>query len=360
MLRKHLNRRRKKSVQAIDLFCGAGGLTRGFKDAGIDVILGTDIDPDCEYPYFSNNKVPFVEKSVDKFYAKDFPELYKEADIKILAGCAPCQPFSSYSHGKLGERDERLPLLKEFARLVSEFKADIVTMENVPLLEKKPIFADFVKCLKDEGFDKVNYKVVNSADYGVPQSRQRLVLLASRYGPIDMIEPTTPDGKRVNVRDVIGPGKVSEISAGQVCKGDPLHCASRLSQINLKRIRASKPNGTWRDWDKSLRAECHRKDSGRGYSGVYGRMSWDLPAPTITTNYSCFGCGRFGHPEQDRAISLREGALLQSFPEDYCFAEENSVIRKGAIGRMIGNAVPPKLGKAIGESIVKHVERHFG
>ena len=248
--------------------------------------------------------------------------------------------------------DERWNLLEHFSRLVEETRPHLVTMENVPPLEREDVFADFVAVLADGGFE-VCHGVVNCADYGVPQQRQRLVLLASTLGPIRLIDPTTSDGRRVTVRTAIG--DMPPLVAGQVYEDDPLHQACELSPLNLKRIRASKPGGTWRDWDQSLRAACHRKKSGKTYPSVYGRMIWADPSPTMTTQYYGFGNGRFGHPEQDRAISLREGAILQSFPKTYKFVPEGEPVYRKTIGRLVGNAVPVELGAAIGRSIALHV-----
>ena len=190
-------------------------------------------------------------------------------------------------------------------------------------------------------------------DYGVPQSRQRLVLLASRLGAIKMIAPTTGEGKRPTVRKAIE--GLPPLEAGEACPTYLLHQASELSPLIFKRIQASKPGGTWRDWEKRLVADCHRKSSGKTYPSVYGRMCWDEPAPTVTTQFYGFGNGRFGHPEQDRAISLREGAIIQSFPRSYKFVPGSAPIYCKSIGRLIGNAVPVNLAKAIGKSIVQHV-----
>ncbi|MEH1955437.1 DNA cytosine methyltransferase [Nostoc sp.] len=145
--------------------------------------------------------------------------------------------------------------------------------------------------------------------------------------------------------------------AGQASKTDRLHQCSKLSPLNLQRIRASKPGGTWRDWSKDLIAKCHTKTSGKNYSGVYGRMEWDQPSPTITTQCFGFGNGRFGHPEQDRAISLREAALLQTFPADYEFVATDEPVVFAHVGRLIGNAVPVKLGKVIAQSILQHINQ---
>lgn len=357
--RKKNNKRltRKKiaaSIGAVDLFCGAGGLTRGLELAGIDVKLGIDIDPACEYPYTANNKASYLLRPVEDITASRLSEAFADAPFKLLAGCAPCQPFSTYSQGWSCPSDERWNLLAHFSRLVQETRPDLVTMENVPPLEREDVFADFVGTLIDEGFE-VFHGVVSCADYGIPQQRQRLVLIASKLGVIDLIGPTTPEDRRITVRQAIG--AMPPLEAGESCKDDPLHVACDLSPLNLKRIRASVPGGTWRDWDKSLRAECHTKATGKTYPSVYGRMTWDEPSPTMTTQYYGFGNGRFGHPDQDRAISLREGAILQSFPKTYKFVRKGDPIYRKSIGRLIGNAVPVKLGKAIGKSLVLHVEQ---
>jgi len=342
-----------KAIRGVDLFCGAGGLTRGLEVAGIDMRLGADIDPICEYPYTANNKASFLLKSVEDITSADLSGAFGDAPFRLLAGCAPCQPFSTYSQAWSSPSDERWNLLGQFSRLVEETCPHFVTMENVPLLRKKKVFDDFVAVLDAKGFD-VFCDVVNCADYGVPQERQRLVVMASTLGPIKLIPKTTPANQRVTVKKAIS--DMRRLKAGKGCKLDPLHQASDLSPLNLRRIRASKPGGTWRDWDEDLRATCHRRLSGNTYSSVYGRMTWNNPSPTITTQYYGFGNGRFGHPVQDRAISLREGAILQSFPKDYKFVREGESFCRKSVGRLIGNAIPVKLGTSIGESFVLHVE----
>ena len=341
------------SIRAADLFCGVGGLTRGLEDAGISVGLGIDIDPACEYPYSANNSADFLLKSVEDITAAELSGIFGDTQFKLLAGCAPCQPFSTYSQGRSCPSDARWNLLAHFSRLVKETRPHLVTMENVPRLRRERVFADFLDVLAGEGFD-VYHALVNCADYGVPQQRKRLVLLASRLGSIRLAAPATSQGRRVTVRDAIG--DMPPLEAGEACTNDPLHRACELSPLNLQRIRASKPGGTWRDWNESLRATCHRKSSGKTFPSVYGRMTWDGPSPSLTTQFYGFGNGRFGHPSQDRAISLREGATLQSFPKTYEFVPNGDPIHRKVVGRLIGNAVPVKLGTAIGESVVGHVE----
>ncbi len=317
------------------------------------MVFGIDIDPACEYPYSENNGASFLLKPIENINAEDFPEAFVKAPLKLLAGCAPCQPFSTYSRAWSHPSDERWNLLEHFSRLVKQLRPHIITMENVPPLQHEDVFKDFVNMLENEGF-KVFRAVVNCADYGVPQQRQRLVVLASTLGPIEMIPPTVTEDQRMTVRKAIG--DMPTLLAGEACEIDPLHRSCELSPLNLTRIRASRPGGTWHDWEDGLRADCHRKKSGRTYSSVYGRMTWDAPSPTITTQYYGYGNGRFGHPEQDRAISLREGAILQSFPRAYKFVPQGEPIHRKRVGRLIGNAVPVRLGIAIGKSILLHVQ----
>jgi DNA (cytosine-5)-methyltransferase 1 len=344
-------RKDKGEVAAIDLFCGLGGLTHGLIQAGIKVKLGVDIDPACKYPFIKNNDgAEFAMKSVSDVTPAQLKKAWGSSQYRLLAGCAPCQPFSSYSQGVDPAKDERWPLLLEFGRLVKGTRPDFVTMENVPRLKHQNVFAKFVKILKAERYH-VWKDVVDCADYGVPQQRQRLVLLASLHGMPKL------NGSKVKrhrtVRQAIG--KLPQLRAGQSNEDDPLHQCSSLSATNTARIKVSKPGGTWRDWPAKLRAECHKRESGSGYVSVYGRMSWDEPSPTMTTQFYGYGNGRFGHPEQNRAISLREGAVLQSFPINYEFVEPGRPIHVKTVGRLIGNAVPVKIGYAIGKAILSQI-----
>jgi len=339
------------NLACIDLFCGAGGLTHGFVKEGLHVTAGIDLDPACQYPYEANNQAKFVERDVSKLASSELMDLFGGAKLKILAGCAPCQPFSTYaqryeSDGKNG----RWGLLYHFARLVKETHPDVITMENVPTVVKHQVFHDFVDELKRSNYN-VWYDVVDSTHYGVPQTRRRMVLLASKHGSIKMIEATHKNPKTVS--QVIK--RLRPLSAGEAAPRDKLHVAATLSEKNLLRIKASKPGGTWRDWPSELVAECHKSESGRTYPGVYGRMEWDKPAPTMTTQCYGFGNGRFGHPEQDRAITLREAAIIQSFPRHYEFIPKGEKVSFKVLGRLIGNAVPVDLGRAIARSIKGHL-----
>lgn len=339
------------TIGAVDLFCGIGGLTYGLRSSGIDVVAGFDLDDSCKYAYEANNgKGTFVCKNVGDVTGEEIKGLLDGFDIKVLVGCAPCQPFSTHRKDKKHrERHKDWGLLAQFGRLVGEVMPDYVSMENVPEIVKESIFTDFVATLKELNYS-VTYNVVKAEEYGVPQRRRRLLLLAAKEGAVSLIGPTNDEEHVVTVRDAIG--GLPPVKAGGICEDDPLQTASVLTEINMRRIKASKPNGTWRDWPEELKLACHKKKSGVSYPSVYGRMDWDDAAPTITTQFYCYGTGRFGHPEQNRALTLREGAMLQSFPADYTFVKQNEKICRKSIARHIGNAVPPKLGEAVGRSIV--------
>lgn len=339
----------RKPIEGVDLFCGAGGLSCGLAAQGVHVVAGIDVDPACEYPYEANHEgAKFLHRDVTTVHGDELNALWSPGSVRLLAGCAPCQPFSSYANTATVDK-AKWRLLREFARLVDESQPDLVTMENVPRLQKAQPFKDFLRALKRGGY-QVAYAVVNAADYGAPQQRKRLVLVASRLGPVAFPEPTNKGADQwVTVRQAIG--HLKELQDGQSCESDPLHLASNLSELNRARIRASKPGGTWRDWPDHLVAECHRRESGKHSAGVYGRMEWDKPAPTMTTLCNGYGNGRFGHPEQHRGISLREAAIFQSFPESYRFTPEGQEIPIRTVARLIGNAVPPKLGEAVAKAL---------
>ncbi len=345
----------KRQVSAVDLFCGAGGLTHGFIREGINVRAGIDLDPACKYPFEHNNKSVFLEEDITNITADHLTPYFSDGEIKLLAGCAPCQPFSTYSQGHRNDDDQRWTLLKQFARLAAELQPEVLTMENVPKLQEHEVFLEFIDALKELNY-YVTYSVVDCRYYGIPQNRKRLVLFASKFGEVKLQNPTRSEESFVTVRQIIE--KLENLNAGEISKNDPLHRASLLTEKNLQRIRASKPGGTWRDWDIALRTDCHTKKSGKTYPSVYGRMSWDEPAPTMTTQCYGFGNGRFGHPEQDRAISLREAALIQTFPKNYAFASPKQNISFKKTGRLIGNAVPVQLARVIAKSILQHLDTH--
>lgn len=347
-------------TSAIDIFCGIGGLSYGLKKAGISVVAGVDLDESCQYAYEQNVQAEFILKDVSKVRGEKIKKKYWSGDdlVKILAGCAPCQPFSTHSNKVKGKaRTKKWRLIREFERLVRETNPDVITMENVPNLANQKIFKDFVAFLEQNGYF-VSYSNVYCPNYGIPQKRRRLVLLASKHGKISLIPPTHSEEDYITLRQAIG--HLPPVEAGEVCESDPLHRTTKLSEINLRRIKASKPNGTWLDWSEDLRLACHQKKTGKTYKAVYGRMSWDEPSSTITTQFYNYGTGRFGHPTQNRALTIREAAILQTFPEDYKIYKSEKDIFITRLGIYIGNAVPVQLGVVLGKSILKHLEEYYG
>jgi len=345
-------------VSAVDLFCGAGGLTHGLLQAGIKVEAGIDIDEQAEYAFVTNNpKTKYLAWDVGRKKSRSIEKLFAEGKYRLLAGCAPCQPFSKLTQAI--ENHQCWDLLNNFARFVARIQPELVTMENVPELAERgeEVFDNFVDTLKRLNYH-VDWKIVKCEEYGVPQFRRRLVLLASKLGELKVPEGRYHgENQWKTVRKTIG--DLPPLKSGEEHPKDRLHVASKLSDLNLLRIKATSPDGgNRREWPAKLVLECHKKKTGETYHSIYGRMWWDKPSPTMTTLCTGIGNGRFGHPEQHRSITLREAALLQSFPKSYQFWPPDTKLNRGAVSRMIGNAVPPRLAKALGQAIMEHVAAH--
>jgi DNA (cytosine-5)-methyltransferase 1 len=357
MIRFNRSKLAASPVSAVDLFCGAGGLTHGLLRAGICVEAGIDVDPSTEHAYSVNNAgARFLKWDLDRKNSPSITKLFARNKHRLLAGCAPCQPFSKLTNGIEGHRS--WDLLDNFARFVESIAPELVTMENVPELARRgrEVFERFVRTLTRNGYF-VDWEIVNCSDYGAPQSRKRLVLLASRLGQIRV-----PEGRYKTsaawrtVRQAIG--SLPPVTVGTKHPDDPIHAAALLSPLNQRRLRATPHDGgTKDDWPRHLVLDCHRRKTGSRYHSIYGRMWWDRPAPTMTTLCNGIGNGRFGHPEQDRAITLREAALLQTFPLRYDFWPRGEKLNSKAIARMIGNAVPPELARALGRALLEHVRK---
>jgi DNA (cytosine-5)-methyltransferase 1 len=346
-------------VCAVDLFCGAGGLTYGLRKAGIDVVAGIDLDEQVAHAYQHNNPgAEFYGWDVDRKQCRSIEKLFTRGKLRLLAGCAPCQPFSKLTQAV--KDHQAWDLLDNFGRFIEGILPELVTMENVPELagRGREVFDRFLATLEKFEY-KVDWQIVECPKYGVPQSRRRLVLLASRLGKIAVPQGSYPyPSQWKSVKATIG--RLPKLEAGEEAADDRLHAAAVLSRLNLRRIRATPHDGgNWGSWPKHLVLACHRKQSGQTYHSIYGRMWWDRPAPTMTTLCTGIGNGRFGHPDQDRSITLREASLFQSFPKNYEFWPADQKVNRKAVGRMIGNAVPPKLAETLGEAIMSHV-RAFG
>ncbi|CAC9628254.1 DNA-cytosine methyltransferase (EC 2.1.1.37) [uncultured Gammaproteobacteria bacterium] len=338
-----------KKIQAIEFFCGSGGMSFGLQLAGINVFTGIDIDGSCRKTYEYNTDAKFIEKSIVNTTSKEinalFKESLKEGNYSMLAGCAPCQPYSPINTRKQTE-DRRKTLLDEFGRIIKGVKPHFVLMENVSALKAgNQFFDDFIKMLNKQGY-QYEYKVFNAKDFSVAQNRKRLFLIATRLKKIKLsfknIVPKIP----VVLQDVIS--HLEGITHLTPSVNDPIHRSKPLNILNLKRIKATPKNGGLRSsWaDKSLISPCHRnKDV---FLDNYGRLAWGRLSSTITTKFNEYYSGRFGHPTQDRALSLREGALIQSFPENYQFFGSET-----QIARQIGNAVPVNLSRAMGEVFIR-------
>ncbi len=356
-IKRHMTTTAKtvEKVAAIDLFCGAGGLTHGLVKAGIPVVAGIDLDPACKYPFQSNNSSVFIHKDIVDVTTDELLAAYPKSSTRILVGCTPCQRFSRYAR-KQDTTDEKWGLLKHFSRLIDGVRPTVVSMENVPELTHHDVFAKFAEFLWARGYH-VTHSNVFCPDYGIPQLRSRLVLFASLLGELKLLSPTHKPNKYKTVKQAIGNSR--PLAAGEIDGRDRLHRASGLSELNLRRVQASRAGGSWKEWPDLLIAACHKAKTGENYPSVYGRMEWGRPAPTITTQFYGFGNGRCGHPEQDRAISLREGALLQTFPKSYRFCSDSERVSFSSLGRLIGNAVPVRLGEIIGRSIINHIGYHY-
>ncbi len=337
-------------MKAIDLFCGAGGLTLGLRRAGWEVVAGIDVDGAVAETYRRNNPGSrFIHsdlRRMDDDTVRGLARTVPRGEL-LLAGCAPCQPFSKQRRPQgLGNRSDAV-LLGEFERLVAALRPAVVLMENVPGIASVPGFSAlrrFRKTLTDLGYG-CDHRVLNARDFGVPQHRRRYALLAATSGPSRLPEPA----RGGDAADILSVRRAIErfprIEAGETHSGIPNHSAAGLSPLNLARIRATpRDGGSRRDWPENvkLRLDCHRPE-GVGFSDVYGRMWWDRVAPTLTSRCNSLSNGRFGHPEQDRAVSLREAAALQTFPDDYEFMGT-----KNGIARWIGNAVPVSFAEALG------------
>ncbi|KKR58554.1 MAG: Modification methylase [Parcubacteria group bacterium GW2011_GWC2_40_31] len=343
----------KNKLKAIDFFSGAGGLTHGLKVAGIDVIAGIDNDGTCKDTFEKNNAgAIFLEKDITKYLPADLErdlKIQKNDDYMIFAGCAPCQFWSIIRTSKEKSKKTR-NLILDFQEFIEYFKPGFVVVENVPGISSKKgsPMGRFIAALESLGYN-VAHDITDMSLYGIPQKRRRFTLLASRISPISLPKPT---GKRMTVRDVLGiKNGFIKIKAGMADKTDFLHTVAGLSKKNIERLRMTNKNGGDRSaWQNNAKYQltCYASGEKKFYD-TYGRMWWDKPSPTITTKFFSVSNGRFAHPEEDRAISLREGATLQTFPKNYRFVGTSVA----SIAKMIGNAVPPEFAEIIGRQIIK-------
>jgi DNA (cytosine-5)-methyltransferase 1 len=336
-------------IRVFDFFSGCGGTSCGFQTAGLDIVWALDIDADSAATFRQNfPKSEFLQadiRSVDPIVLE--PLMNRSDSPIVFSGCAPCQPFSRQNNHKKG-LDPRRSLLSEFARFISHWLPDYVFVENVPGLQKidgsRGHFSDFLNLLNHLGY-RSDFGVVPALWFGVPQTRERLILLASKHSTIKLPQPTHGPGSLPfsTVRNWLN--GLPALRAGERNANDPDHQAASLSELNLKRIGATPEGGGRESWPSELWLDCHRNH--KGHSDVYGRMRWDRPASGLTTRCISYSNGRFGHPQQMRAISVREAGCLQTFPRT--FRWQGTLSSKA---RQIGNAVPPLMARRVAEAIL--------
>lgn len=341
-------------INVVDFFCGCGGTSAGLKKAGMNILAGIDIDARAIQTYQYNfPEAKGINADITQIEFDQLAKIIKsnnKNDAQLLfAACAPCQPFSKQNRFK-DEHDQRISLLGEFHRFVEKFLPDYIILENVPGMQKvtEGPFTKFITLLEKY---KYQYRagVKNAMNYGVPQSRKRLVLIASRHGVIELPEETHGNGKQPyrTVGETIK--NYPPLKSGEKNSDIPNHQCAHLSPLLLKRISALKEGGDRRDWPEDLKLKCHDKHN--GHTDVYGRLFWDKPSITLTTKCISLSNGRFGHPEQDRALSVREAAALQTFDDNFKFFGS-----LGETARQVGNAVPVDFAAALGKQVIKHIK----
>ena len=322
-------------------------MTLGLRKAGLRVVCGVDIDPVAAQTYRASLKTPVLEGDIRALKPGRLKKLIPQGSRVILAVCAPCQPFSKVrkTGGKRKDRD----LLAAVGKLITDLSPAGVIVENVPQIGKGGkggVLRAFCQALEVAGYSFA-YRTLDAKDFGVPQRRRRMVLLGIKGVNEEVELPSKNGGKTKTVREAIA--GLPSVKAGEVAPYRPLHRAARLSKRNLQRVQATPRNGgDSRAWPKSLRLPCHVKSG--GFYDVYGRMKWDAPAPTLTTRCNSLSNGRFGHPVQNRAITLLEASILQTFPRRYQFKGNQN-----DIARQIGNAVPPTLAAALAKSLLRQL-----
>lgn len=341
----------KNNFNAVDLFSGCGGLSEGMVQAGFNSKVAIELDKYAVQAYRMNHsKTNVIENDIRKVSADEILAALNGEPLHLLAGCPPCQGFSSVRrlNRKQNVRDDRNALILEYLRLVKELKPLTIMMENVPGLINYYLFKDVVKELDNLGY-RPKVEIVNVKDYGVPQNRKRLIMVGSLLGKIDIAGGIEI---KVTVKEAIG-----TLESIQETK-DPLHkiMANHTPKV-MERIRLTpKDGGSWKDLPEHYTLVCHKKEN-VGFKDIYGRLRWNDYSSTITGGCLNPSKGRFLHPEEDRVITAREAALLQSFPRRYKFPVN---IPKASLALLIGNALPPRFSYIQSMNIKEHLDKYLG
>ncbi len=335
---------------SIDLFSGCGGLTEGMHQAGFQTKLAFEINNTASLAYEANHPTTkIIKQDIRSVNIESIKKELSNTVIHLLAGCPPCQGFSSLRRLNRKEpvSDQRNSLILEYIKFVKELNPYTIMLENVPALIEYDLFQDAVRILRDELHYFIDYDIVNVKDYGVPQSRKRLVMIGSKLGEIKIPKP---NNEKVTVREAIGLLPHPSESTDPLHKIFPKHTPHIQERIRL----TPKNGGSRKDLPEEYQLECHKKDK-VGFNDIYGRLKWDWHSTTITGGCLNPSKGRFLHPEQDRCISAREAAILQSFPSNYIFPSD---ITKTELALMIGNALPPKFSFYQSQNIKDHLISH--
>lgn len=341
-------------IDVVDFFCGCGGTSSGLQNAGMKILAGIDLDSEAGATFKLNfPDAQFLLEDIRNLHTFNLETLLsrQRQNPLLFAACAPCQPFTKQKTNRK-RKDDRASLLDELHRFVRVFRPDYVLIENVPGLQnvtnRTGPLNRLVRLLNELEYE-FSFDVLRSQDYGVPQLRRRFVLVASLLGEISLPErthgPNTSNPKFERAGDWLK--GLPPIRAGGKSATVKNHVAAQLSPTNLQRIRATPPGGGRQDWPKNLRLECHSQYD--GHTDVYGRIHKERPAPALTTRCISLSNGRYGHPTQHRAISVREAARLQTFDDGFEFAGNLT-----SMARQIGNAVPVRLAEVLGDHLSEH------
>jgi DNA (cytosine-5)-methyltransferase 1 len=342
-----------KKLTCIETFAGAGGMSLGLSEAGLDVVAAFDVDPWAVETYRNNISDHCSIRDIRGIEGKELLEELGLDELDVLSGGPPCQGFSKQKRGAHLNADARNDLVREFARLIIETRPKAFIFENVQIFGQKR-GRELIEYVEETLFDYVIHRYfVSASDFGLAQKRSRFVMIGLRRDVTAVVPYLEKSKHLVTVREAIGdlPPPPDDYSEHPTISN---HIKCRITALNVERFKHVPQGGGWPDIPEHLRLDCHKDvDASKGgWPDVYGRLRWEGQAPTITAGFDSFTRGRYGHPEQHRSLTLREGARLQGFPDDFRFFGTRYDVRL-----QIGNAVPPPLAKAVGEAVIRAIQK---